>query len=483
MSNSPTLRAVTRLMVAALFVVTMYMAAPRLHAADQKSTDDKATQKTDSKDAKTESDEPSSSSSKKSEANEEKPAAKKPKYPPYAEFFKEADDPIPGLVKLRRKGGTLYAELSPSQLNRDFIVTISIARGIGRGMLLAGMSWNFGDDWIWQFRKEDDSIQVIRRNVRFTAAKGSPEERAVKLAYTDSVLFSLPITTMSPSGAYVVDLNDIFMTDLPEISQMLTGFSFSSQRSTWATTKAFPDNDELEVAATYASSGTSDFDSVSDTRGATVNVHYSLSYLPENGYHPRLADDRVGYFLSVIKDYSQKGDEDRFVRYINRWDISKADPTADVSPPKKPIVFWLEKTIPYKYRGPIREGILEWNKAFAKAGFENAIEVRQQPDNSDWDPEDINYNTFRWIASDTKPKFAMGASRVNPTNGQILNGSIIFDADFLQYWSTEYETFTPASIAAMTGGPLDLKSYEEQVHRRNASGISIPAAIWPPAAH
>ncbi|HEY2828222.1 MAG TPA: zinc-dependent metalloprotease, partial [Pirellulales bacterium] len=104
---------------------------------------------------------------------------------------------------------------------------------------------------------------------------------------------------------------------------------------------------------------------------------------------------------------------------------------------------------------------------------ENAIEVRQQPDNADWDPEDINYNTFRWITSSAK--FAMGPSRVNPTNGQILNASIIFDADFLQYWSTEYETFTPASIAALTGGPLDLKSYEDQVHRRNAERNFYPA--------
>jgi hypothetical protein len=457
----------------AAFTAAFLVAGPA-RAADTKSGDEKAAQKTETKDAKGDDESSSSSSaSKKSESNEDKPVAKKPKYPPYADFFKEADDPIPGLVKLRKKGGTLYAELSPSQLNKDFIVTISIARGIGRGMLLAGMSWNFGDDWIWQFRKVDDYIHVIRRNVRFTANKGSPEERAVQLAYTDSVLFSLPIVTMSPSGGYVIDLNDVFMTDLPEISQMLTGFSFSSQRSTWASTKGFPDNDELEVAATYASSGTADFDSVSDTRGATINVHYSLSYLPENGYHPRLADDRVGYFLTVIKDYSQKGDEDRFVRYINRWDLAKADSSADISPPKKPIVFWLEKTIPYKYRAPIREGILEWNKAFAKAGFENAIEVRQQPDNADWDPEDINYNTFRWITSSAK--FAMGPSRVNPTNGQILNASIIFDADFLQYWSTEYETFTPASIAALTGGPLDLKSYEEQIHRRNAERSFYPA--------
>ena len=130
------------------------------------------------------------------------------------------------------------------------------------------------------------------------------------------------------------------------------------------------------------------------------------------------------------------------MRYINRWDLQKADPSAELSPPKKPIVFWIEKTVPFKYRKPIREGILEWNKAFEKAGFVNAIEVRQQPDNADWDPEDINYNTFRWITAGAG--FAMGPCRVNPMTGQILDADIIFDADFLQFWKQEYENFTPA---------------------------------------
>ena len=89
-----------------------------------------------------------------------------------------------------------------------------------------------------------------------------------------------------------------------------------------------------------------------------------------------------------------------------RWDLQKADPSAEQSPPKKPIVFWIEKTVPFKFRKPIREGILEWNKAFEKAGYLNAIEVRQQPDNADWDAEECNYNTFRWITSSAK--FAMG---------------------------------------------------------------------------
>jgi nitrogen regulatory protein PII len=139
--------------------------------------------------------------------------------------------------------------------------------------------------------------------------------------------------------------------------------------------------------------------------------------------------------------------------------LQKAEPGAS-TPPKKPIVFWIEKTVPFKFRKPIREGILEWNKAFEKAGYLNAIEVRQQPDNADWDAEDVNYNTFRWITSSAK--FAMGPSRVNPLNGQILNASVIFDADFLQAWKTEYEVFTPKGIAALTGGPLDLKTYEEE---------------------
>ncbi len=164
-----------------------------------------------------------------------------------------------------------------------------------------------------------------------------------------------------------------------------------------------------------------------------------------------------------MKDYSNKADDDRFVRYINRWDLQKADPSAEMSPPKKPIIFWLEKTIPFVYRKPIREGIEEWNKAFEKAGFVNAIEVRQQEDKDDWDPEDIRYNTFRWITASAG--FAMGPSRVNPTTGQILDADIIFDADFLQFWKQEYENFTEEGIAQMTGGPLDLKTYQEHLRK------------------
>jgi hypothetical protein len=405
----------------------------------------------------------------KAEAPAASAPAPKSKDRPYADVIKDHET-IDGLINLHRKGNQLLGEIGSRQLDKDFIVLISIAKGIGRGAILGGMSWGFGDDWIWQFRKVDDRIHLVRRNVRFTASKGDPQEKAIDLAYTDSVLFSLPILTTSPDGANVVDLTPVFMSDLPQISTVLPGFVFAENKSTWAPgfpkgkNKGLTDNIELEVAATYASSGREDFDSVADTRGASIHVHYSISLLTETGYKPRLADDRVGYFLTVVKDWSKKSDDDRFVRYINRWDLQKADAAAPLSPPKKPIIFYLEKTIPFVYRKPIREGIAEWNKAFEKAGFANAIEVRQQRDTDDWDPEDINYNTFRWITAGAG--FAMGPSRVNPRTGQILDADVIFDADFLQFWKQEYENFTPQSIAELTGGALDLESHAAQEKRQ-----------------
>ncbi len=382
---------------------------------------------------------------------------KEEKAPPHAALLKNAKTES-GLLTFHYTDDKLFAEFTGGDYSAEYLVLISISKGISQGQLLGGMSWGFGDDWVWQFRKVGDKVHVIRKNVRFKATKGSPEATAVGNAYTDSVLFSLSGDVKGPKGGDLVDITSIFMSDLPQIGQVLPGFVFSAQKSTWASVKAFPDNMELEVAATYASSGTQEIETVPDSRGVTINVHYSISKIPNTGYTPRLADDRVGYFLTAVKDFSSKSDRDQFVRYINRWDLQKADSNADPSPPKKPIVFWIEKTVPFKYRKPIYDGIYEWNKAYEKAGFVNAVEVRQQPDNADWDPEDVNYNTFRWITAGAG--FAMGPSRVNPYTGQILDADIIFDADFLNFWKEEYETFSTASIAQMTGGALPLDKSE-----------------------
>ncbi|TWT47813.1 zinc-dependent metalloprotease [Botrimarina hoheduenensis] len=399
------------------------------------------------------------SDSKESKSSEKPAESKSSKYPPLSKVLKDTEA-VEGLLKLHYADDRLFAELDPSDLNTDLIVLITIAKGIGQTPLLGGFSWGFGDDWVWQFRKVGEQIHVVRRNVRFRAKPGTPTAEAVKLAYTDSVMFSLPIATRGSGGSYIIDMTPVFFSDLPQIGMVLPGFSFTKQRSTFLEPKGYDRNVEIQVAATYASSGYTEYDTVADSRAATINVHYSISRLPKTDYRPRLADDRIGYFLTAVKDFSKPEDEDRFVRYITRWDLQKADSDAEFSTPKQPIKFWLEKTIPFKYRKPIRDGIEEWNLAFEKAGFYDAIDVDQQAEDANWEPGDINYNTFRWITSDAG--FAMGPSRVNPITGQILDADIIFDANFLQYWKLEYQTVTPQGIEMLTGGPVEIGAYEAQ---------------------
>jgi len=351
-----------------------------------------------------------------------------------------------GLFRLHQKDDKLYAEIKPEQLNKPFLCPIAIARGMGMG----GYTLNFGEQWVLVFKRVGDKVHLIRRNVHYQAKPGSPLAKAVETTYTDSVLMALRIVSINPMfQSLLINLNDIFMTDFAQLGM---GF-FDSGRSTWEKIKTFPKNIELEVAATYSGGRGRSFFSdngVIDSRGNTVVLHYGLVELPESGYQPRLADDRVGYFLSVVKDFSTDSKDTTFLRHINRWRLERAenDPKHKdkLSPPKKKIVFWIEKSVPDEYRAFVREGILEWNKAFEKIGFRDAIEVRQQ-ENEDFEPEDITYSTFRWITTDMG--FAMGPSRANPLTGEIIDADILFDASMVRYWKQEYQAWRPSATGGM----------------------------------
>ena len=386
------------------------------------------------------------------------PAAMRHK-PSIVEILKGAER-VDGFLPLYRKDSQVYALVKPDQFDSDLIVLISIARGIATRPLFAGATWDFGNDWVCQFRRVDDKVQFVRRNIRYRARPGTPEALAVNQAFSDSILTSMPVAAESDDGTVLVELSPTFLTDLPNISKHLPGYEIDGERCSWSKISGFAENIELDIAATYTSDGLTELPSVPDSRAVTFQIHYSISRLPKSSYQPRVADDRVGYFLTVAKDFSRETHEDRFVRYINRWHLEKQDPTKKLSPPKKPIVFWIENTVPVKYRETIRAAILEWNKAFEKIGFKDAIVVRQQPDDATWNAGDVRYNTFRWITSGIS--VAMGPSRVNPLTGEILDADIVFDADYLQVWKRKYECFSPEGVSLLTGGALDLDDYRHE---------------------
>ena len=339
-----------------------------------------------------------------------------------------------GPITTYRKKDNLYWEISSGDYGTDYICVVSIARGLGTADLYGGQSIDYGDDLIWRFRKVGERVQLVRRNYRYRA-DGGPDSEALRVAFPDSVVYSLPIIAKGPQGGDVVEVSGLFMGGSVFASIPISG---SLRESWWEKVKPLKDNIELEVACAYNLSGAPD--TVVDRRGATINVHYSVSKLKDDGYKPRLADERIGYFNSAVRNVSDKMNDDNFVRYINRWNLQKLEPDAEISLPKKPIVYWLDKATPYEYRKTLRDGILEWNKAFEKAGFYNAIEVRQQEDNDDWDPEDVNYNTIRW--SSTQTGFSIGPSRVNPETGQILDADVVLTVGFLSSWTRSFDLYT-----------------------------------------
>ncbi len=372
---------------------------------------------------------------------------------------------VTGLWTLFHKEQKLLVELKTSDLSKDYIVLPSISKGVSSGGVIGGMSWQpDDDDIVWGFKKVDEKLFVMRRNFRYKAAPGSPEAKAVEFAYSDSVVYAVPILTTSPGGGMLVDMSSVFMNDDLGIGRGLgLGFRLATDRTTWGKVKSFPNNVELELAAVYAGAGIGGPSTVPDAKGVQVGIHYSISPLPAVGssYKPRIADDRVGYFLTAVKDFSNRTDDEHFIRYINRWDLKKKDPALDVSTPEKPIEFYIEKTVPVFLRPTVEAGILEWNKAFAKLGFSNAIRVQHEEEfeNSagiEIDPEDVRYNFFRWITADAG--FAMGPSRVDPRTGQILDADIIFDAGFLDSWKSQYETFNAQTAEALQPNwtPFDL---------------------------
>ena len=378
------------------------------------------------------------------------PAKKKKEFEDFSKVTEDSKS-YEGFFKLYQKKENLYCEIQPSQLDKPFLCMISVARGLGQGFLLSGMTL---EEWMLVWRRVGDKVHLVRKNVRFRAEKGTPIAEAVDLGHNDSVLFSLKIESIHPQRKSVlVDISPVFISDLPPLARRIASDArFDKTRSTWGAIKAFPKNVELKVNAVYSSQ--TNMSTIPDSRGIQLTLHYSLAGLPENNYRPRLADDRLGHFMTAVKDYSSKTSDAPFIRYVNRWHLEKADKEAKLSPPKEPIIFYIENTVPHRYRPYVRQGILEWNKAFEKIGFADAIEARIQQDHENWDPEDARYNTIRWMVG---AGFAIGPSRVNPLTGQILDADILIGESWIRYWQREYMTFFD-EVAHERDHPMDHSS-------------------------
>ncbi|WP_445627077.1 zinc-dependent metalloprotease [Nostoc sp. DSM 114167] len=362
--------------------------------------------------------------------------------------------------------GKVFLELKPEQLNKDYLAIVTLESGIGESGIYSGLPLS---DFIFYFQKVNNKLHFVVRNLKFRT-DSIPEQRSLARSFSDSVLYSLEIATIDPKSKNILlDLNGLLMQDLPGLTPILkyslqADYRLDVRKSYFGDVNSFPENVEIDSIYGFSSLEGSNLITVPDSRALTLKVHYSFSQLRENnGYIPRLADDRVGYFTTAFQDFSNNNARESFIRYINRWHLEPSNPDAPLSPPKKPIVYWIENAVPLEYRDAIREGVLMWNKAFEKAGFQNAIEVQQMPDDANWQPADVHYNTIRWFNS-LDAGFAKGPMRVNPFTGEILDADIIVDANMVRLVQQEYHALMEANSSPNTN------SCQEKTERRKDAG-------------
>ena len=383
-------------------------------------------------------------------------APEQPPLKPFAEVVKEAEV-LRGLFTLYRKDDKVYLELLPEQFDQPYLLSPTMETGIGERDFYGGNYFN-GDEFLISFHRLGKNVQLIKKNVHYRAPENTPTGRAVQHSFADSVLATTAFESQPhpERRSVLINLGQLLLTDLLQIGYLLEAeyklpYKLDARNCELTQVKTFPRNTELGVVLNFAIDRLPVAPlmptpvplpvppaAVPDYRSLQFNLRYSLAALPDNGYRPRIADDRVGHWVTQYKDHTDDTRETSYVRYIGRWRLEKAEPNAPLSAPKQPIVYWLENTIPVQYRAAITKGVLLWNKAFERIGYKDAIVVKQQPDKADWDPADSRYNTIRWMNSTDTGWLGYGPSRMNPLTGEIYDADIKIDGtavhDVKRYW-------------------------------------------------
>lgn len=354
------------------------------------------------------------------------------------DFLRDAKA-TPGFFTLHQKDDKIWLEILPSQLNKPFFFSYNIPNSVGeRGLYGSQM----GSSRLVEFKKIGNQIQLIAKNTQFFAKEGTPQAQFVSESFSDSLLASAAVLTQPhpETKSVLIEANSLLFSDIPGYQTRLEAafrmpFAVDTRNTSFSAVKNTDKLTGLEVKVHFSvpriaappitpGSGpmTSPPRATPDPRSLFVSFYYSLMPLPEP-MQTRIADERVGFFTVARTDYTTDLNIKPKTHFLKRWRLEKKDVAAAVSEPKEPIVFWLDKNIPEKYRKSVSEGVLEWNKAFEKAGFKNALVVKQQQATDDFNNMDAKHASVRWFTG-ADVGFAIGPSQADPRTGEILDADI-----------------------------------------------------------
>ena len=367
--------------------------------------------------------------------------------------------------------GSLMMSVPKNKLGSEFVyfthvVDAPVAAGAFRGA--------FGSNNVFLVRKSYNKLEFVTQNPNFYFDSQHALARAASANISPAVV-SVQEIVAEDSANYLIKADDLFMTEAftqvkptpnpqaPPGSQFNLG-ALSKSKTRVERVKNYPANTDITVDYVYENPsplnrGGAD---VTDARNVTIVVQHSLIEMPKDDYQPRFDDPRVGFFTQEITDMVSTSAAP-YHDVINRWKLVKKDPNAAVSEPVEPITWWIENTTPVEFRDVIYKAAMLWNGPFEAAGFKNAVVVKVQPDNADWDAGDIRYNVLRWTSSPNPPFGGYGPTFVNPRTGQIIGGDIMLEYVFVTNRVRQEKAFatagmtleSPAEAEALQTGKFD----------------------------
>jgi hypothetical protein len=341
-----------------------------------------------------------------------------------------------GFLPLWRKDERLWIEIPEAHFDKPFLFSANVSHALGeRGLYASQM----GPSWLASFRRIGATqVQLVALNTAYTADTPAMKA-AVEQGFSPSLLASTSVASAPhPERKSVLIDASFLLGDIAGYSSTIERafrlpYGLDRGNSYFDKTRSAEDLSTVQARLHFATArvplpspgalAASPPSTTPESRSFFVGLVYNFMRLPEQPMRARKPDPRLGHFTDVVNDYSTDLKARTRVHYINRWRLEKKDPDAAMSEPRQPIVYWVDKNVPAQYRQAVTEGVLEWNKAFERIGFKNAIVVKQQPDDADFDTLDARHASVRWYVG-VDAGTARGPNHSDPRTGEILDADI-----------------------------------------------------------
>ncbi len=365
-----------------------------------------------------------------------RPGQEKPGIKPYGEVITDKAVSDSGLFVVHKIEDKYYYEIPIALLDKEMLLVSRRARtasAIGYG----GMK-NNTQSVRWQ--KHDNKVLLRIVSYQNVASDSLPIYEAVVNSNFEPIVMAFDIAAFNieadsaatDTTAAVIEVTELFTTDVPvlglgqQIREQYRVRSLDKDRTFIDWVKSYPRNIEVRVVLTYSAQQPP---SNSSTGTISLEMNHSMILLPENPLEPRIWDGRVGYFSVRQVDYGRSDQKAITRRYITRWRLEPSDTAAflrgELVEPVKPIVYYIDPATPEKWRPYLKQGVEDWNVAFAEAGFRNAIVAKDPPtpdEDPEFSPEDVRYSVIRWFPSEVQNAF--GPHVNDPRTGEILESDI-----------------------------------------------------------